>query len=302
MTLQPRPYRGLDDLQKMKALIVEGRKVFPHSGYPHIGDLDWWLYYDSFVVHEPFEEIVTIWEDGDQVMAWGIVQMPNAYDLVLHPSLRNTADEMQLHAQMESLIAALVKDTDKPQGAFVWADETGRRKSLEKRGYVGEDSLVYFTQPLDRALPTPLLPEGFSFLDQMQPEWADRRADVHLNAFHPSRMTAEAYAHFMTAPNYDPTLDVVVAAPDGTFAAFAMVWIDPQTCIGSFEPVGTRDGMQRKGLGKAALLEGMRRMKARGMTVAIVLTHAHNAGNIAFYQAAGFTPTNMIMKYEKKGS
>jgi mycothiol synthase len=302
MNLQPRPYRGTDDLQKMKALIVEGRKVFPHSCYPHIGDLDWWLYYDSFVVHEPFEEIVTMWEDGDQIMAWGIVQMPNAYDLVLHPSLRDTTTEMQLHTQMESLIAALVKDTDKPQGAFVWADESERRKSLEARGYVGEDSLVYFTQPLDRVLPTPLLPEGFSFLDQMRSEWADRRADVHLNAFHPSRMTAEAYAHFMTAPNYDPTLDVVVAAPDGTFAAFAMAWIDPQTCIGSFEPVGTRDGMQRKGLGKAALLEGMRRMQARGMTVAIVLTHAESVGNIAFYEAAGFTPTNMIMKYEKKGS
>jgi GNAT superfamily N-acetyltransferase len=209
---------------------------------------------------------------------------------------------MELDAQMESRIAALVKDTDKPQGAFVCADETGRREWLEKRGYVGEDSLVCFMQPLDRDLPTPLLPEGFSFIDAMRPEWADRRADVHFNAFHPSRMTAAAYAHFMTAPNYDPALDIVVAAPDGTFASFAMVWLDPETCIGNFEPVGTRDGMQRKGLGKAALLEGMRRMRARGMTVATVLTHADSPGNIAFYKSAGFTPTNMIMKYEQKGS
>ncbi|MEO8611901.1 MAG: GNAT family N-acetyltransferase [Chloroflexota bacterium] len=302
MTLQSRPYRELADLQKMKALIVEVRKVYPHSGYPHIGDLDWWLYYDSFIKDEPFENIVTLWEDGDQIRAWGIVQMPNAYDLVLHPALRDTSAEMQLHAQMETRIAALVKDADKPQGAFVYVDETARRESLEKRGYVGEDSLIYFTQPLNGDLPTPLLPEGFSFIDQMRPEWADRRADVHFNAFHPSRMTAQAYTHFMTAPDYDPTLDVVVAAPDGTFAAFAMVWLDPQTCIGSFEPVGTRNSMQRKGLGKAALLEGMRRMRGRGMTVATVLTYADSPGNIAFYESAGFKQANMIVKYEKKGS
>src|SRR5690242_13740938 len=99
MNLQPRPYRGIDDLQKMKALIVASRKVYPRSCEPHIGDLDWWLYYGSLVKDQPFESRVTIWEDGDQPMAWGIVQMPNAYEIVLHPSLRATEIEMQLHSQ-----------------------------------------------------------------------------------------------------------------------------------------------------------------------------------------------------------
>jgi mycothiol synthase len=229
------------------------------------------------------------------------VDKPNLYELFLHPALRDTEAETYIRAAAEADVQSLAQQSGKLPGMFVWADENERRKSLEARGYVGVDELVYFTQSLDKSLPTPLLPEGFSFLDQMQPEWVDRRADVHSNAFNPSRMTAEAYAHFMTAPNYDPSLDIVVVAPDGTFAAFAMVWIDAETCIGSFEPVGTRDSMQRKGLGRAALMEGMRRMQARGMTVAIVLTHADSPGNIAFYKSAGFTPTNMIMKYEKKG-
>jgi ribosomal protein S18 acetylase RimI-like enzyme len=266
----------------------------------HQGEVDWWLYYGVFVGDEPYEDVVTIWEDGDQIMAWGIIEKPNLYDLVLHPSLRDSGVEAELQTFMESRVAAFVKNTDKPQGAVVWEDETRYRALLEKRGYTSTPFLAYFVQPLDHKLPTPLLPEGFRFLDAMHPEWADRRADVHFNSFSPSRMTAEAYTHFMTAPNYDPALDIVVVAPDDTFAAFAMAWVDAETCIGAFEPVGTRATMQRKGLGRAVLLEGMRRMQARGMTVATVCAEADNPGNIAFYQAAGFTLTTMMLKYEKK--
>jgi mycothiol synthase len=103
----------------------------------------------------------------------------------------------------------------------------------------------------------------------------------------------------MTAPDYQPELDVVVVAPDSRFASFAMCWIDPETDIGSFEPVGTRDEFQRRGLGRATMLEGMRRMKARGMTVATVLTWTKDAGNVAFYESLGFEQTNMLRKYTR---
>lgn len=302
MHLQPRPYAGLDDLQKMKRLIIEGRKVYPHSSSPHIGDLDWWLYYGAFVNHEPFEETVTLWEDGEQMMAWTLVEKKGTYDAVVHPSLRGSEAEFAIYDHTQAQIESRLAGSEFHPGAFVPADEVQRRERLERRGYVGQDYFTFFMQPLDRDLPTPLLPEGFCFIEAMRPEWADRRADVHFNAFSPSRMTAEAYAHFMTAPNYDPSLDVVVAAPDGSFAAFAMCWVDPETGIGSFEPVGTRSTMQRKGLGRAALLEGMRRLRARGMTVATVLTHTDDTGNIAFYEFAGFQPVTTILKYEKKSS
>ncbi|MBZ0287008.1 MAG: GNAT family N-acetyltransferase [Anaerolineae bacterium] len=301
MHLQPRPYAGLADLQKMKALIVEGRKVYPHSGYPHIGDLDWWLFYGAFVNHAPFEETVTLWENGEQLMAWTLAEKKGTYDAAVHPSLRDTEAAFAVHDHTQAQIESRLRGSEFQPGAFVCADEAQRRERLEGRGYVGQDYFTCFMQPLDRDLPTPLLPEGFCFIEAMRPEWVERRADVHFDAFSPSRMTAEAYAHFMTAPNYDPSLDVVIAAPDETFAAFAMCWIDPQTGIGNFEPVGTRSTMQRKGLGKAALLEGMRRMRARGMTVATVLTHTDSAGNIAFYGSAGFQPVTTILKYEKIG-
>jgi mycothiol synthase len=300
MNIQLRPYRGLEDLEKMKALVIEGRKASPQSGDPHIGDLDWWLFYGAFVKQTPLEDIITLWEDGDTLIGWVVLHPPDSSDMAVLPSLRGTDYEEQIHLWTEAKLATLLQGTDKAVSAFACADDAARCAMLERHGYVGADWLAYFRQPLDRALPTPVLPEGFSFIEAMRPEWAARRADVHFNAFNPSRMTVEAYAHFMTAPHYDPSLDVVVAAPDGTFAAFAMCWIDATTGVGLFEPVGTRNTMQRRGLGKAALLEGMRRMQARGMTSATVLADADNAGNIAFYEAAGFRKVNTVRKYEKQ--
>jgi GNAT superfamily N-acetyltransferase len=90
-------------------------------------------------------------------------------------------------------------------------------------------------------------------------------------------------------PDYDPELDVVVVAPDGRFAAFAVGWTDPASKMGLFEPVGTRREYQRLGLGKIALWEAMRLMQARGMGAATVRTSPSLPGVVPFYQAAGFS-------------
>jgi ribosomal protein S18 acetylase RimI-like enzyme len=52
-------------------------------------------------------------------------------------------------------------------------------------------------------------------------------------------------------------------------------------------------------LGRAALHEGLRRLKARGVETALVETGADDEGNIAFYQEAGFRITNRLLAYEK---
>jgi mycothiol synthase len=299
MSITMRPYAGLDDLQKMKALVVEGRKVWPHSYYPHVGDLDWWLYYGAFIDGDAPADIIRLWEADGELTGWVIFDTPE-FDMAVHPAYRGSSLEEDIIAFAEAHLRDAKSDKTQAITAFAWADDPAGDAMLERRGYTGSDALAYFMQPLDVPLPSPILPQGFSFLEAMQPEWVDRRADVHFNSFNPSRMKPEAYTHFMTAPNYDPQLDIVVVAPDGHFASFAMVWIDPETKIGLFEPVGTRGEFQRRGLGKATLYEGMRRMQARGMNVATVLTHVHDTGNIAFYQSAGFAWINTVRKYEKQ--
>ncbi len=53
----------------------------------------------------------------------------------------------------------------------------------------------------------------------------------------------------------------VEGVADGELVAFCTLWLDPVTRTGYFEPCGTDPDHQRKGLGKAVMLEAMRRAK-----------------------------------------
>ena len=303
MNLSPRPYTGDTDLKKIKTLLTEGR-LSGLPGYIHIGDIDWWIYYDPH--NEGHSEVIWLWEDeAGTLLGWLWINVARYnYSMAVHPSVRGGQVEAAMIDWADTRLSPAAEAAQKPVTAeFISTNDKSCIALLEQRGYTIEQAtMVGFEQYLDSTLPEPSLPDGFTFLDAMEEAYAEKRADVHFNSFNPSRMTADYYRSFMLAPGYDPTLDVVIIAPDGRFAAFAMAWIDPVTKIGNFEPVGTRNEFQRRGLGRAALYEGMRRMRDRGMKTAIVGTGATNAGNIAFYESAGFSQVERRSNFLKPPS
>lgn len=309
LTLTSRPYATLDDFYLMKALLIAGKRANPTTGF-HMGDLNWWLFYDASGI--PTSEKARLWELGGKLIGWTWVNPHRGdFDMVMHPDYRGSAHEAEIILQTVDTLSAHVlaqpsklDDAGEPQqrtiSAYAFRDETARIAFLESLGFTGADFTIDFVQDIRRELPAPQLPDGFHFLDRMELAYADQRADVHLHAFQPqSKMNADYYRHFMTSPDYDPELDVVVVAPDGRFASFVMAWIDPDNRLSIFEPVGTRGEMQRRGLGRAAQLEALRRLKQRGVETALVATWADDKGNIAFYESAGFRSCNMQRVYTK---
>jgi ribosomal protein S18 acetylase RimI-like enzyme len=99
------------------------------------------------------------------------------------------------------------------------------------------------------------------------------------------------YARLMRLPGYDKDLDVVAVAPDGAIGAYVNGWVDPLNRIGDFGPVG------RRGLARAVLLEGLRRMKAHGMDRVCVSTGESNAPAIRLYESVGFAIENRYIEY-----
>jgi len=78
------------------------------------------------------------------------------------------------------------------------------------------------------------------------------------------------YHNIQTAPLYRRDLDLVAVAPDGAVAAFCTIWFDDVTRSAYFEPVATVPAQRRRGLGRALLTEGLRRLQRMGATRAFV--------------------------------
>jgi predicted N-acetyltransferase YhbS len=84
--------------------------------------------------------------------------------------------------------------------------------------------------------------------------------------------------------NFCKDLTIVVEAPDGQFVSYAGTWYEPINRYAYVEPVATDPDYRRRGLGRAAVLEGIRRCGALGATIAYV------GSDLAFYRALGFVP------------
>lgn len=93
----------------------------------------------------------------------------------------------------------------------------------------------------------------------------------------------EAYEE-MIRPNVDLSLKVAVVGPDGNFVSYCGMWYDPKAGFAIIEPVATDPAYRKLGLGKAVVLEGIRRASLLGAEKAIV------GSKQQFYYSIGLRP------------
>jgi GNAT superfamily N-acetyltransferase len=105
------------------------------------------------------------------------------------------------------------------------------------------------------------------------------------------------YRHIQGAPLYRRDLDLTVVAPDGAVASFCTIWYDDANRSAMFEPVATVPAYWKRGLGKAVMYEGLRRLKNMGALWAFVGSYSVPAG--ALYASAGFTDYELLEPWER---
>ena len=98
----------------------------------------------------------------------------------------------------------------------------------------------------------------------------------------------------MLRPNVDLSLKVAVVAPDGNFASYCGMWYDPEAGYAVIEPVATDPAYRKMGLGKAAVLEGIRRTKDMGAKIVYV------GSSQQFYYSIGMRPFSTATIWRKK--
>ena len=205
--------------------------------------------------------------------------------------------------------AELRKDDEKRWGGDLVSgsrqDDRKRIAFLEQHDfqYCGEFAEVNMLRGLNEPIPEGQLPPGFQVREMAETGEISNRAAAQRAVWLPwtvGDISEDDYVRFMQLPCYHHDLDIVSVAPGGVIAAYVNGWIDPLNRIGDFGPVGALETYRRQGLTRAALLEGLRRMKAYGMERVCISTGVSNVPALQLYGSLGFKVVNRYLDYVKK--
>jgi len=242
-----------------------------------------------------------LWFDNDQPVGWAYVddfrnlwwELDHQYDELLGAEIVEWGVTCVRRALPEGATATL--DTSCRD------DNTDRLSFLNKHGFQkGDATTVYMARLLSEPIPVPHLPEGFVIRSVSGPQEAEAITCTHRAAFVTEYMTTERRLAIMSVSEYDPALDLVVLAPDGTIAAYCSCSVDLQKLTGNTDPVATHPRYQRMGLARALLLTGLRLLKEHGMQSAHLGTSGNNIAMQKTAEAVGFTLGHKTLWFSKE--
>ena len=304
--LTSRSYETERDLQQMQALLMEARSVTDDWRYWHVGELTFRFF--TVACHLNPQEHIRLWHnDEGKLVGYAILGEDPSFDWQVLPEYEWSGIEAEAMAWAEICLTEL-REHDMQQwgGSLVSGarqDNARRRLYLGQHGfrYSGEFAEVNMLRSLDKPIPEAMLTPGCQVRAVEVGEISDRAA-AHREVWQPwtdGNISDNDYAWFMQLPGYHRDLDIVAVMPDGVIAAFVNGWIDPVNRIGDLGEVGARPAYRRQGLMRAALLEVLRRMQARGMDRACVSTGVSNIPAIRLYESIGFEIVNQCLDYAK---
>lgn len=270
----------------MQQLALEQRRLLGLRAPWHVGDVAWGLRQHEGREHE---WKIRLWVEDGRVVAWSWLKQDGRDRLEhdVHPEHLHLLDEILAEP------AARV--------AFAYEDDAGRRAALARHGFTRPGgSMHYLARDLPERPEPPPLPDGFRYRTVVAadtPERVSIHREVWGQAGTPSRFTASSYAQVRAEWPYRESLDCVVEAPDGRFAAYCLCWPDDEHRIGELEPVGVRAEFRRRGFGGAVCSFALQRLHQEGGRRAIVYCATEPA--CALYQALGFEIHASLVEYSR---
>jgi len=233
---------------------------------------------------------IGIWEEAGKIVAVAHCEwrLGEAF-FQFHPAYRHLRQEMLDYAE-QGLDGRSRKDGRKLLCAYVNDNDQEFVSLVRARGYDKDVDGARPVAKLDIPEPFPAisLPEGFhlrSLADDC--DWGKVHRALWRGFDNPREPTTtdediEERKRMFDTPKARRDLKIVVQAPDGEFAAICGTFYEPAGRYAYVEPVATDPAYRRMGLGKAAVLEGIRRCGALGARAAYV------GSDQPFYLSIGF--------------
>lgn len=229
----------------------------------------------------------------------------------IRPNLTDGEVERQIFAWGEMRMGEVARERNVSVKLRTNAREsqTQQINFIESQGFTVERYFWTKARSLSLPIPEPQFPEGFT-QRQVKVEdleaWVEMFNQTFIDHWNHHDINVERLQHWWNEPTYNPELDLVAIAPDGTFAAFCFCNIffeenkRNERKDGWIGALGTRRGFRKLGLGRAMLLSGMQRLKALGMDTAKLGVDADNpSGATKLYESVGFQTLYTKIVYVK---
>ncbi len=286
MTVTVRRYSGSDaDFQRIGALLKE--TYHPGGWYPNWRQTRW-----EYALYHPYFETsaqsrIGMWEEEGRLVGVATyeLRLGEAY-FHLRPGYHSLKGEMLTYAEEE------LSKTGEGGRRTLRIEINERDVAFEAiagaRGYVKQADHPQWNSRfvIPDSFPAIEVPEGFTLRSLAEGNDLRKVNRVMHRGFNHPGEAPEAdipgRERMQSAPGFRRDLFIIVESPDGEYVAFAGLWYDPVTRAADVEPVATDPDYRRIGLGRAAVLEGIRRCRDLGATEAWV------GSGQRFYEAIGF--------------
>jgi len=322
-----RTYRGEEDLDAMIELLL-ARPAGHQGDYPSAIDL--YELMDQASVRND----TRLWEGTkEQLAAFAFVDAYNNLRIEIAPWAQASDVDSEIVAWGVEVMAFRtgVSGQEDSQEPDEWFDELVSRQLeerlaglatldascpeedmerialLERHGFQRQAvRSLHYVRPLKEALPEARLPQGYRIRSVKGEGEARDLVALHRAAFGTDDLTMEERLSWMRVPEYDPELDLVVVAPNGVFAGYCYVFVsqDENARSGRSEgwtdPVAVHPEHQRRGLGRALLLTGMRLLAARGLDQAALGTSSENLAMQRLAASVGFRVESTTVWFSKR--
>jgi ribosomal protein S18 acetylase RimI-like enzyme len=273
----------------MHELALEQRRDLGVRAPWHVGDITWGLrQHDG----REGEWKIRVWKDGARTVAWSWLKGDRALlDFDVRRDRLDLLDEILAEPDARTTVA--------------FEDDAEVCGALERHGFAkdGEANVTRQGAAIHfhaRDVPVPpeqvSLPDGFRCRTVEPGDLAERVA-IHRAVWAPSRVTETSFASVQASWPYRASLDCVVEAPDGRFAAYCLMWPDDENRVGELEPVGVREEFRRRGLGAAVCTFALRRLHEEGGRQAIVYCVTDAACGL--YESIGFRRHATVVGYSR---
>jgi ribosomal protein S18 acetylase RimI-like enzyme len=286
MSIKIRKYDVAKDFKSVGEFLVENYRPDNRDG--NYFQPAWEYMHSHPWLDEKSLDNIGVWEDSGRIV--GVVHHESILGeafFEIHPRYTHLKPEMLEHA--EKYLYGKTPNGQRYVKAFINGFDGEFEALVKSRGYeIFQDlsrpmSQLKITHPFR---PIISLPDGFLLKSLAEDNDLAKLDRVIYRGFnHGDEPTAIDYAgrkKMQSAPHFRKDLNIIVVAPDGNYVAYAGTWFDTKNKFAYIEPVCTDTDYRRRGFGKAAILEGVRRCGELGATVAYV-------GSVQpFYQSMGF--------------